>query len=92
MVLQPLEDGWSLSGGPMSWKLVMQGYGHCHDHSTLSGAVERKHPHLSFLFVSVLLMLLTGQTNLRPESKRAWEAQPKVLSSRAQSRDTEGRE
>lgn len=76
----------------MSWKLVMQECGLCQDHSTTSGAVERKCPPLSFcLFATVLLVLLIGQTSLKPESRRAWEAWSKVSSSRTQSSDGEDR-
>lgn len=39
-----------------------------------------------------MLVLLTGQNNLKPDSRRAWEVQSKVSPSKAQSRDKEGGE
>lgn len=49
--------------------------GHCQVHGTISGAMERQHPYLSFLLcANVMLVLLTGQTYQKPDSRRAWEA------------------
>lgn len=68
-------ENWSWGGGTMSWKPWS-----CKDMASARPiaphqvGVERKHPDFSFFISSsVLLVLVIGQTNLKPDSRRTWE-------------------
>lgn len=53
----------------------MQGHGHCWVSGTTSGGLGKRTPDFSFMCSSVLLVLLIGQTNLKPESGNTWKTQ-----------------